>query len=247
MIKGIIFDLGDTLMHLTADAETISRAGATEMAAWYLKKKHVKLDADALIAAFEAERKAGFARAVETQTEVLAEDCLRAALKKIEAPASAGAFVEAAIKVYFGPSEPAWQPFPDAVDTLQQLHAAGYRLGVYSNASDDKQVQRIINKGKLRPWLSPVFSSAGTGSRKPRPDGFQLIAQRWGLDPAEIVVVGDSLSADIVGAHNAGMRGILVGVVAAASQPPFHLGDHPILPNATIANLSNLPQLLTQL
>lgn len=247
MIKGIIFDAGDTLIRLTADSEAVSRAGAQEMATWYLKKKHVKLDAEALVAAFEAEREAGYARAVETQTEVLAEDCLRAALKKIDAPVSAGAFVEAAIKVYFGPSEAAWHPFPDAVGTLQQLHAGGYRLGLYSNASDDKQVQRIINKSKLRPWLSPTFTSAGTGWRKPRPNGFHLIARRWGLDPAEIVVVGDSLSADILGAHNAGMRGILVGVVTVTNAPPFKAGTHPIHPDAVIAHLSDLPGLLTQL
>jgi HAD superfamily hydrolase (TIGR01662 family) len=247
LIKGIIFDAGETLLHLTANSQAISRAGAQEMATWYLKKKHVKLDTEALIAAFEAERQAGLQQAEETQTEVLAEDSLRAALKKIEAPASAGAFVEAAIKVYFDPSEAAWQPVPNAVPTLQQLHAAGYRLGVYSNASDDKLIQRLINKAGLRPWLSPTFSSAGTGWRKPRPDGFQLIAQRWGLDPAEIVVVGDSLSADIQGARNAGMRGILVGLLAATNELPFNAANPAIQPDAVIAHLSDLPQLLTQL
>ncbi|GAB4449390.1 MAG: HAD-IA family hydrolase [Anaerolineae bacterium] len=247
MIKGIIFDFGHTLFQLTADSEALSLAGATEMATWYLKKKHVKLDADALVAAFEAERKAGYARAVETQTEVLAEECLRAALKQIDAPASAGAFTEAAIKIYFGPAEAAWQPYPDAVATLQQLHAAGYRLGLYSNVSDDKVVQRLINKAGLRPWLSPTFSSAGTGWRKPRPDGLQLIARRWGLEPAHIVMVGDSPEADIVAAHNAGMRGILVGVVAAAAEAPFKGGQSPIQPDATAARLSDLPGLLTQL
>ena len=44
MIKGIIFDLGSTLMRFTGDWEAVSREGVEAMATWYLKKKHISMD-----------------------------------------------------------------------------------------------------------------------------------------------------------------------------------------------------------
>ena len=48
MIKGIIFDLGSTLIKFEGNWQTTDREGAEAMATWYLKKKHIKLDGDAL-------------------------------------------------------------------------------------------------------------------------------------------------------------------------------------------------------
>lgn len=243
MIKGIIFDLGYTLIHCNADWDTIHHAGAEAMAEWYLKKKHIKLDSAALIETFLAEQDAGRRTAEATQTEVLAQDCLRRALEKIDAPKSAAAFTEAAIKIYFGPEEAAWTTDPAAIDTLKQLQAQNYRLGLYSNASDDAFVQRLVNQHKLRPWLSPTFSSAGCGWRKPRPEPLELIAQRWGIPPAEIVMVGDSLPADILGAHNAGMPSIWVTPTESAANPA-----HPeIEPAAIVESLAAVPAAIAQL
>lgn len=243
MIKGIIFDLGSTLLQFTGDEAAIERVGAEAMADWYLKKRHIKLDGPALVETFLAERAAGRALALETYTEVTAQQSLSQALKKVDAPAATGALVEAAIKVYFTLEESAWVAYPDAVETLKQLKSRGYRLGLYSNATDDKLIQRLVNQGGLRPWLSPTFSSAGWGWRKPRPEPFELIAGRWGLAPAEVVVVGDTLSADILGAQNAGMAGILVTM----NEPSFNSQYRHIQPAAVAESLSALPGIVAQL
>lgn len=243
MIKGIIFDLGNTLLKFTGDWRSVQREGAEAMADWYLKKKHVKLDGLTLVETFLAERSAGRTAAIETQMEVTAQQSLSDALKKIEAPAAAGALLEAAIKICFAPEEAAYVTYPDAVDTLKQLKSRGYRLGLYSNATDDKLVQRLINQGGLRPWLSPTFSSAAWGWRKPKAEAFALIAGRWGLSPAEVVVVGDTLNADILGAHNAGMPGIL----AAMDESPLNEANRHIQPAAAITTLVALPDIIRQL
>ncbi|RMF03505.1 MAG: hypothetical protein D6768_05710, partial [Chloroflexi bacterium] len=60
MIKGIIFDLGNTLLQFTGDPHAVGQTGAAAMATWYLKKKHIKLDAEALVETFLAERGAAF-------------------------------------------------------------------------------------------------------------------------------------------------------------------------------------------
>ena len=240
MIKGIIFDLGGTLLRFTQDWQSVPRAGAEAMADWYFKKKRIKIDAEALIETFLAERLADWQTAGKTQTEITIQETLHRVLNKIEAPASTKALAEAAIKVFYEPEEAAWQPFDDTIDTLKTLKAGGYRLGLYSNATDDKLIQRLVNRTLMRPLLSPTFCSAGWGWRKPKPEPFQLIAQRWALPPDQIVVVGDTLKADILGAHQAGMKGILAVMDEALSND-----DHRhIKPEATIAQLAELPEVL---
>ncbi|MEW5960695.1 MAG: HAD family hydrolase [Chloroflexota bacterium] len=243
MIKGIIFDLGFTLLRFNGDWEAAARQGAEAMADWYLAKKHIKLDAAGLVETFLAERKLAGELARRTQTEISAQDSLRLALQRIEAPVSAQALLEPAIKVHFGPEEVAWQPYPDTAETLRQLRGQGYRLGLYSNATDDPLIQRLVNQGGLRPWLSPTFSSAGWGWRKPRPEPFQLIARRWGLSPQEVVMVGDTLEADILGAHNAGMLSIL----ATMDEAPSNEHNRHIRPTAVAGRLSDVPEIVSRL
>lgn len=217
--------------------------GAEAMATWYLKKKHIKLNSTALIETFISERQASYQIALQTQSEMLASETLRKTLTKIEAPASTGPIVDAALKIYFGPEEEASQPYPDTVATLKYLKEQGYRLGLYSNATDDPLVQRLINRHGLRPWLSPTFSSAGWGWRKPKREPFELIARRWGLPPEEILVIGDTLQADILGAQNAGMNSILMTMHEA----PSNADNRHIQPTAVAENLSALPEIIAQL
>jgi HAD superfamily hydrolase (TIGR01549 family) len=243
LIKGIIFDLGNTLLRFEGDADSVAREGAEAMAVWFLKKKHIKLDEQALIEAFLRERQAGCEVASQTLQEVTAQQSLRQALARIDAPASTGPLVEAAIKIYFGPEEARWRSYPDAVETLKTLKSRGYRLGLYSNATDDPFIQRLVNRNGLRPWLSPTFSSAGWGWRKPKPEAFNLIARRWGLPPAELVMVGDTLNADILGARQVGMPGILVTM----DEAPSNDANRHIQPDAVADRLSALPEMIERL
>jgi putative hydrolase of the HAD superfamily len=243
LIKGIIFDLGSTLLRFEGDWESIDRQGAEAMAEWFFKKKRIKLNGSALVEAFMAQRTASWKKARQTQTEVVAQESLRQALHQIDAPPHAEPLVEAAIKIYFAPEEACWHPYPDTVETLKQLKAQGYRMGLYSNATDDALIQRLINQGKIRPWLSPTFSSAGRGWRKPKPDGFELIASRWDLPADQIVVIGDTLKADILGAQNAGMHSILVTM----DENPANNENRDIEPTAVAGSLSQIPEIVAQI
>jgi putative hydrolase of the HAD superfamily len=239
-IRGIIFDLGSTLMYFDGDWEDVVGRGAANMAAFFTRKR-VKLDEAVLAEAFVTGRRAGREVAYRTDREVTCAESLRAALKKVGAPPEAIALVSEAVRVYFEPEEAAWKVYPDAKATLSHLFQQGYRLGLLSNATDDAFIQRLVNRLELRPWLSPTFSSASLGIRKPLREPFELILSRWSLPPASAVMVGDTLNADILGAHNMGMRGILI----AADEAPSN-NDHrgTIIPDATITALSELPALI---
>lgn len=239
-VRGIIFDLGSTLMYFGADWEDVISRGVADMLAFF-KRKRVELDEAALAETFVAERRVGREVAYRTQREVTCTDSLRAALEKVQAPPEAFAMEAEAVRVYFGPEEAAWKVYPDAKTTLKRLYAQGYRLGLLSNATDDLFVQRLVNRLELRPWLSPAFSSAGLSFRKPMREPFDLILSRWNLPCEAVVMVGDTLNADILGAHKAGMRGVLI----AADESPWNDDDRKtIIPDAIIASLSELPGLV---
>jgi len=161
-VRGVIFDLGSTLMYFDADWEDVIGQGVADMLAFF-KRKRVKLDEAALAETFIAERRSGREVAYRTQREVTCTDSLRVALEQIEAPPEAFPLVAEAVRVCFGPEEAAWKAYPDAKATLKQLYMQGYQLGLLSNATDDPFIQRLVNRLELRPWLSPTFSSAGLG------------------------------------------------------------------------------------
>jgi putative hydrolase of the HAD superfamily len=210
------------------------------MAAFFGRKR-VKLDGAVLAETFLAERQAGREVAYRTDREVTCTESLRAALEQVEAPPEAYPLMAEAVRVYFAPEEAAWKAYPDARATLKAMSEQVHRLGLLSNATDDLFVQRLVNRLNLRPWLSPTFSSAGLGQRKPKREPFDLILSRWNLPPESVVVVGDTLNADILGAFNSGMRGILITADEAPRNVEYR---ETIMPDGTIAALGELPGLI---
>ncbi|MCS7260409.1 MAG: HAD family hydrolase [Anaerolineae bacterium] len=246
-IRGILFDLGGTLMTFTGDWDEVQRRGAVQMAAFF-RQRRIALDEEQLVHIFLAERQASFVRAIETQREVLGTECLRTALEQLSAPPAAFGLISEAIRIYFAPEEAAWQAFPDAKDTLRRLAAVrasdgkpAYRMGVLSNATDDAVIQRLVNRLGLRPWLSPVWTSAALGLRKPQRELFEALLARWQLPPESVVMVGDRLEIDILGAQQVGMRTVLI---TADDVPSNQLYRDAIVPDATIQRIGELPALL---
>ena len=172
----------------------------------------------------------------------MACDAILNALRNVDAPKRAETLTQQAAKILFQGEEDAHALIPDALETLKTLSAQKFKLSLLSNASDDALIQRLVNRNGLRPWLSPVFSSAGLGRQKPKPDPFLLIAERWRLPTAEIAVVGDTLTADIQGARNAGMFGILVTRI----ENPRNEENWHIKADITIAALNVLPKVISE-
>jgi HAD superfamily hydrolase (TIGR01549 family) len=241
MLRGIIFDLGNTLMVFNGEEQAAIQAGAAAMADWYLHKKHISLEREALITTFIQVRRQNYALALQDSHEITAEESLAQALQAIHAPKTATACLSEAIRIFFEPEEAQYQPCEEATSLLSFLKEKGLRVGLFSNATDDPLIQRLVNRLGFRPYLSPVFSSAGVGWRKPHPYGLQLIAERWAISPSSIAMVGDMPGTDILGAQQAGMHSILFslsGQHAAESQPEI-AADVRIIELAMIKDLIN--------
>jgi len=239
-LRGIIFDLGNTLMYFDGDWEATIRQGAINLSR-FLVRHGVPIDADRLADSFLAERQAGLEQATLTGQEVTCGQVIESLLTRAAARPGLFDLVPRATRVYFELEEAAWTAYPAARATLRSLQRQGYRLGVLSNATDDPLIQRLVNRLGLRPYLSPVFSSAKLGWRKPKPQAFEAILSRWNLPAESVLMVGDTLDTDIKGAHDVGMRAVLIA-------PDEQISDRPdqntIQPEATIRSIGELPALL---
>ena len=89
---------------------------------------------------------------------------------------------------------------PELHHWMDELHATGIPLIVISNNSADR-VGRAVEKLNL-PFVAR--------SLKPLSWGINNARKRLGLNKHEVVMVGDQLMTDVMAAHRAGVRSVLV-------------------------------------
>ena len=95
---------------------------------------------------------------------------------------------------------------PNLLACMDALKADGLRLGVISNILSRSIVPHFMAEYGLEKYMECVFTSAGTGIRKPDAGIFRLAEKAMGLPPEEMAYVGDTLSRDVRGVRNAGWR-----------------------------------------
>ena len=121
----------------------------------------------------------------------------------------------------------------EAVDTLHKK----YRLFLVSNGTASVQKGRMTSANLYR-FFEKVFVSQEIGHNKPAKAYFDAcFAQIPDFDPAKAVIVGDSLSSDIQGGINAGIKTCWVNPTHAEPK-------NGIVPDYEIEALHQLPALL---
>ena len=127
---------------------------------------------------------------------------------------------------------------PGAEEAVKRLHEK-YRLFLVSNGTAVVQQGRLTS-ANLYPWFEKVFISQEIGFNKPDKAFFdRCFAQIPGFDPSKALMVGDSLTSDIQGGINAGLRTVWVN--------PAHKPAGKIRPDYEIEGLSQLETLLEEL
>jgi len=96
--------------------------------------------------------------------------------------------------------------YDDVPDALATLRAAGLRIGLVSNSSRD--VADFARHHGLD--VDAGISSFHHGHTKPHASIFRAVLDLLGVEPAEAVMVGDTIADDIEGARALGMRAILL-------------------------------------
>jgi len=101
-----------------------------------------------------------------------------------------------------------YRPFPDVLPTLRSLRRWGKTLAVVSNW--DPALPTLLAQVGLAEFFAFILPSAEIGVEKPDGRIFSVALQRLGLEPQEVVHIGDSYEADVVGARAVGITPILL-------------------------------------
>ena len=98
--------------------------------------------------------------------------------------------------------------FDDAMPALTHLKELGLILGLISNV--DRDITSLWQELGLSALLQVVVTSQEVGFNKPQPEIFQEALKQAGVKSSEAIYVGDQYHIDVVGANEAGMRGVLL-------------------------------------
>jgi len=244
MIAGVIFDLGSTLIHFEGDWSSVFEESLHALAR-QLSDDGLRIDPDAFRRAFRLEVESSQRSRQQDYLERTSESVLRQTLEGMGFRDADDTLIARALAAMFAVSEACWGPMPGLHPMLDELRARGYRLGLISNASDVANVHRLLNLAGLERAFDPQLISAAEGVRKPDPSLFQRVLTAWKLPPEAVIMVGDTLGEDILGAQRAGLRSIWFTPDADTAANRALEGS--LRPEATAADLLALPDLIRSL
>lgn len=101
-----------------------------------------------------------------------------------------------------------WQAYADAIPALNALKSK-FRLGILSNGDGDRQRGKIKSCG-LEAYFESVVISGEVGVAKPDKAIFEISRKAFGLEPEEMLYVGDRVEIDTLPARNAGWKGLWI-------------------------------------
>jgi putative hydrolase of the HAD superfamily len=110
---------------------------------------------------------------------------------------------------YWGTYRSATHVLPEVPETLEDLRARRIPLGVVSNFMVPGGIPDLLGHHGLARFFGPVVVSCDLGWRKPSEKIFQAAIDAAGVEPGEILFIGDTLAADYIGPMAMGMRPLL--------------------------------------
>lgn len=250
MIRGIVFDLFDTLVDQNhrrlAPLEVGGRRVAAtlpDLHAW--ARTQAGLDADLVrfaevLDAVDAELRR---ETIDVGVELPTIERFRAFAERLGCP-DVDSVAEGLTRIHMGALREA-VTVPDHHEPVLTALARSHRIGLCSNFSDAGTARGVLAEAGFLPHLHSVVISEEIGIRKPRPEIFEAVAEGLGLAPREILHVGDSLAADVAGASAVGMK--TVWLTRRIREPEAELARHAkVRPDFALDDLRDLPVLLAR-
>lgn len=197
-MKGIIFDLDDTLFdHTTSATRAIHSwvpelGGATSdelVAQWFVIEKH---------------RFDSFLNG-EVTHQGQRRGRLRDFLPLIDHPVPAEDHeLDQIFTGFLHHYQANWAAFPDARPALEVARSNGWRIAVLTNGSELQQNAKLQAIG-LASLVDVVCTSDALGVSKPNPAAYLKTCQTLGVEPADTTMIGDNYDLDVAAARNAGL------------------------------------------
>lgn len=207
MIKGIFFDLGQTLIYPPTATDLYQ----------LLKEEGVEIAFERVDRATWMADKTFFTQypfTLKERVEQFFPQYIEVLLQFLELKLPG---VELAKKMYKRyPPRNRWLLYGDTLPVLRELREREYYLGVITNwillgeTSWDKSAREVIEEVGIRDYMDMIVVSTEEGVMKPEASIFHIALQRGGLKSSEVLYVGDSYKEDIVGAREAGLTPVLI-------------------------------------
>lgn len=240
-IRKVFFDLGSTLVHYTAKWPDSFMDFATPMAD-YLHTSGLNFDTTQFLPLLRDKLVLKEPNESDGYREKPARLMLKEIMTELGCPELEDATIDRALRVMYSISESYWKTEENVIPILQTLKENGIQIGVISNAADDENIQNIIDLCHLRPWLDSIISSSKLGWGKPDHKIFDYALNQLDANPAESIMVGDHLYADILGANRMGIRS--VWFTRFSRQRGQSIQDPELQPWRTIDQLDQLMEII---
>lgn len=238
MLKGAIFDLGGTLIHLTVTWDQI-REARTDAIYVALKEHGVALDHNSLKREYLQlhEEESEYASRTLEEIEIVAS--FNNLFDRLGVEASQQPEIEKLVKKFFAVEVESWVLFPGVTEMLQQVRDLELKLGLLSNARNDWAVREIVEHLGLSRFFDAILTSAAVGIRKPRPEPFNQMLELLAVRASDTVMIGNSMEADVAGAKPLGIKTIRVIFGDSNDEIPMKL-DLEVEPDITVSSVSDI-------
>lgn len=197
MLRAILFDIDDTLFPTTefAGRARTNAVRAMIAAGLRLSEEEVQRELSEVIAEFSSNYDYHYDKLLQRlRPEALAHR-------------NQALVVAAGVAAYHDTKFREIAPYPDVLPLLADLRAAGVRLGIVTHGWTVKQAEKLVRLGLVE-FLDPnaIFISDQIGIAKPNPKLYRYALRDLGLQPGEVLYVGDSPAHDIEPPRSIGMR-----------------------------------------
>lgn len=219
-LSAVVFDLDGTLVHSAPDIAAAANVALHEA-------RLPTLPVDAIV------------RMVGHGSEVLITRALTAAMKNPPLPDVVAATHARFLSAYAAAPCVATLPYPDAIEMLQQLRGAGFKLAICTN-KPDAITRQVLNALSMTHLFDAIVGSTTQLALKPAPDMLRHALQLLSAAPEKSIMVGDS-RADAGAALSAGTKLVLL-------RHGYSTDDVATLgADAVLAGLTGLPTTLQQM
>jgi len=194
MIKGVLFDLDDTLYDSSSFADRARREA-------------IKMMIDSGLNATEEEAYNILQRIIKQKGSNYTkhfDDLVKAIMGHYEPR-----IITMGIITYHNVKFALLRPYPDTIKTLIELKKMGLKLGVITDGITIKQWEKLIRLG-IVDFFDDVITSEEFGLGKPNIEFFEYGINKMNLNPDETIYVGDRVDRDIIPAKKVGMRTIRI-------------------------------------
>ena len=224
-IRGIIFDLDDTLFDCTGQLTQPARRRAAQI----LASAHPDLSIEI-----------GYQQQVLLSQTRGSSEAIRILGTQYNIPAN---IVERALNAYNPPNVEAITPFPDVLPTLATLVQRGYQLALVTSGNPDRQRQKVRLLDLCNYFIEADNTLILHDDRKSdnKEPSLTLAAKSLSLPHVQILCVGDKLTDEIATAKTLGMTTVRMRHGRQKNRKPQTPSEQP---DIEIDRISQLPPLL---